>query len=78
MATTVVVKLKPELLDFVEHYAKQANRRRDEVIAEAIELLRCNRELEQGYLDDREETLAFAETALPVYSEVKDENSQAR
>lgn len=78
MTTKIAIKLKHELLDFVERYARQVNRQRDEIIAEAIELLRLNRELEQGYLDDREEARAFAESALPLFSEVEDEISQAR
>ncbi|MDZ7305281.1 MAG: hypothetical protein ONB44_24420 [candidate division KSB1 bacterium] len=78
MTTTIAIKLKHELLDFVERYARQVNRQPDEIIAEAIELLRLSRELEQGYLDDRQEALAFAESALPLFSEVKDEISTAR
>lgn len=61
MTTTIKIELQPDLLNFIERYAKQINRRRDQG------------KLEQGYLDDNEETSHFAETAIPLFSEVNNE-----
>lgn len=78
MTTTIKIELQPDLLSFIERYAKQFNRRRDEIIADAIRLLRDQRELEKGYLEDNEEASRFAETAIPLFSEVRDEAPQTR
>jgi metal-responsive CopG/Arc/MetJ family transcriptional regulator len=78
MTTTIEITLQSDLLDFVERYAKQLNRQRDEIIADAIRLLHSDWELEQGYRDGREETLQFAETAIPLFAEVLNEDSKAR
>jgi len=78
MTTTIEIKLQNDLFDFVENYAKELNRKREEVIAEALKLLRADWELEKGYLDDKEETLAFSGLAVPLFSEVMNEASQTR
>ncbi|MGH7594760.1 MAG: hypothetical protein ACREOI_00320 [bacterium] len=78
MTTTIKIELQPDLLSFIERYAKQINRRRDEIIADAIKLLRNEWELEQGYLEDNEEARNFAETAIPLFSEATNEASQTR
>jgi predicted transcriptional regulator len=78
MTTTINIELQTDLLGFVERYAKQINRRRDEIITEAIKLLRNEWELEQGYREDNEETRNFAETAIPLFAEVRDETLQTR
>jgi len=78
MTTTIEIKLQNDLFDFVESYAKELNRKREEVIAEALKLLRADWELEKGYLNDKEETVAFAESAIPLFSEVMDEPSKAQ
>jgi predicted transcriptional regulator len=39
MTTTIKIELQPDLLSFIERYAKQINRRRDEIVADAISLL---------------------------------------
>jgi metal-responsive CopG/Arc/MetJ family transcriptional regulator len=39
MTTTINVELQTDLLSLIERYAKQINRRRDEIIADAISLL---------------------------------------
>ena len=78
MTTTIEIKLQEDLLEFVENYAKELNRKREEVITEALKLLRADWELEKGYLDDKEETLAFAESAVPLFFEVLDEPSKTR
>jgi hypothetical protein len=38
-----------------------------------VGLLRTEWELEQGYIEDNNETLDFAEMAIPLFSEVRDE-----
>lgn len=48
MTTTIEIKLQKDLFDFVESYAKELNRKREEVIAEALKLLRADWELEKG------------------------------
>lgn len=78
MTTTIKIELQTDLLSFIERYAKQINRQRDEIIADAIRLLRNEWELEQGYLEDNEETSKFAETAIPLFSEVRNEAPQTR
>jgi|GEM_PF-3477276 len=78
MTTTIKIELQTDLLSFIERYAKQINRRQDEIIADAIRLLRNEWELEQGYLEDNEEASKFAETAIPLFSEVRDEAPQTR
>lgn len=78
MTTTIEIKLQNDLLDFVERYAKEVNRKREEIIAEALKLLRAEWELEKGYLEGREESLLFAESVLPLFQEVGDELSKAR
>jgi predicted transcriptional regulator len=78
MTTTIEIKLQKELADFLEHYAKKLNRRQEEVIADAIKLLRAEWEMEQGYLEEKEEIHAFAESAVPLFSEVMDEPTEAR
>ena len=78
MTTTIKIELQTDLLSFIERYAKQINRRQDEIIADAIRLLRNEWELERGYIDDNNETLDFAETAIPLFSEVKNEAFQTR
>jgi hypothetical protein len=59
MTTTIKIELQPDLLSFIELYSKQINRRRDEIIADAIRLLHNEWELEQGYLEDNEDTIAL-------------------
>lgn len=78
MTTTIEIKLQEDLFEFVENYAKELNRKREEVITEALKLLRADWELEKGYLDDKEETLAFAESVVPLFFEVLDEPSKTR
>jgi metal-responsive CopG/Arc/MetJ family transcriptional regulator len=78
MTTTIKIELQADLLSFIERYAKQINRRRDEIIADAIKLLRTEWELEQGYIEDKKETFDFAEMAIPLFSEVRDETAQTR
>lgn len=78
MTTTIKIELQPDLLSFIERYAKQINRRQDKIIADAIGLLRNERELEQGYLEDNEEASKFSETVIPLFSEVKNEASKTR
>jgi len=73
MTTTVEIKLQNDLLEFVDRYANELNRKREEVIVEAIKLLRTEWEMEKGYLDDKEETVAFAESAIPLFPEVMNE-----
>jgi len=46
MTTTIKIELQTDLLSFIERYAKQINRRQDEIIADAIRLLRNEWELE--------------------------------
>lgn len=78
MTTTIEIKLQNDLLAFVERYAKGVNRKREEIIAEALKLLRTEWELEKGYFEDKEESLLLAESALPLFQEVGDEPSKAR
>ncbi len=75
MTTTIEVTLQNDLLDFLDQYAKKLNRQREEIIADAIKLLHAAWEMEKGYLEDKEENLAFAESAMPLFAEVMDEPS---
>jgi len=70
MMTTIALKLQNDLLELAERYANEFNLQREEVIMEAIEFLRSEWELEKGYLNDKEETVAFAESTVPLFSEV--------
>jgi len=39
MTATIEIELQPDLLEFLEHYSKERKLRRDEIIAEALQLL---------------------------------------
>ena len=71
MMTTIELELQSDLLEFVEACANELNCKREEVIAEAIKLLRAEREMEKGYRNDKEEIVAFAESAIPLFPEVR-------
>ncbi|MEK7728442.1 MAG: hypothetical protein AAB354_08505 [candidate division KSB1 bacterium] len=66
------------MLNFLEHFAKQRNCRRDEVIAEALQMLREEWEMEQGYEADKHENAEFAEVAIKLFSEVGNGTAQTR
>ena len=68
MTATIEIELQQELIEFLERYSQEKSVRRDEIIAEALRLLNADWELEKGYRADNEETLAFSEAALPVFS----------
>jgi metal-responsive CopG/Arc/MetJ family transcriptional regulator len=68
MTATIEIELQQELLEFLERYSQERRIRRDEIIAQGLRLLHAEWELEKGYLSDKEETLAFAEAALPIFS----------
>jgi predicted transcriptional regulator len=78
MTKSLEIALPADLLDFVEQRATYLNRRRDDIIAEAIRHLHAEWELEQGYIEEKEDALEFAEQSLPLFNEVMDEASTAR
>ena len=78
MTTKLEIELQSDLFNFLERYAREQNRRRDEIVAQALKLLYAEWELEKGYFEDNEENLAFAESALPLFAEVTNEPAPAR
>lgn len=74
----VDIELPQNLLDFIDYRAKQFNKRRDDVVAEAIMRLQSEWELEQGYLSDKDENTEFAEAPIALFKDIVDEDSKAR
>jgi len=68
MTKTLEIALPTDLLDFVEQHAAFQNRRRDDIIADAIRHLHAEWELEQGYIEEKEDALEFAQQSLPLFS----------
>ena len=68
MTANIEIELQQDLLEFLERYSQERKVRRDDIIAAALRRLHAEWEIERGYLADKEETQAFAEAALPIFS----------